>query len=102
MIGDHVPAARRPEPGGLERVLDRERHPVQRAPHLVACERAIGVGGACPGTLDVERDDGVELAVQALDAREIVIEQLDAADLALAEAACECGGRREGRVHDAS
>ncbi len=75
---------------------------MQRAARLAARERTIGFVGALPRALGVERDHGVDLRVQSLDAREIVLEQLSAADLAPANRRGEVEGGSEGDVvHEA-
>jgi len=62
---------------------------------------AVGAIGRGARPLDVERDDGVEAAVQPLDAVEVALEQLARADLARAQRGRERGGGAETRVRHA-
>ena len=62
---------------------------------------AIGTIGRRTRPLGVERDDGVEPAVQPLDAVEMALEQLARTDLARAERGDERGGRAQTRVRHA-
>jgi hypothetical protein len=48
---------------------------VQRTVHLTASKRAVGFVGMLPRAFGCERDRGVELRVQALDARKEMLEQ---------------------------
>lgn len=68
-------AARRAHAGRGQRILDRDWHAMQRA-EVTACRsfRIRRVGFAAR-TLEVERDDGVELRVDALDALDQPFEQ---------------------------
>ena len=84
--------------GDVVGVLDRHRQAVQRTPILAAPKRLVGRARARPRPLDVEMDDGVEGAVEPLDARQIVLQQLQATDLAPLDPLCQPVGGREGDV----
>ena len=78
LVGGHAPGRRRA--GDVERLLDRHRHAVQRAPDLAAGEGGIGFHGARSGGLGIHPDDRVQRRIEPLDPREIQVEQLQAAD----------------------
>ena len=86
VVGELRGATGRADALGLDGVLDRDRQTVERPEH-VAAEHGDLVGrvggGARP--LDVEGDDRVHVAVEALDAVEVEVEQLTARD-------CGAGG----------
>ena len=63
---------------GLVGVLDRHRHAVQRADVVAAGQRRVGGVCGAARTVGVERDDGVQRAVECIDAGEVVIQQLAA------------------------
>ena len=71
---------------------------MQRTAHLTASKRAIGFVGALPRAIGFERDHGVELRVQALDACEKMLEKFAAADLASANRRGEVEGGSMGDV----
>ena len=86
---------------GLVGVLDRHRDAVQRAADVATCERRVRRVGRAPGRVDVERDDGVQAAVQPFDPRQVVVEQLAARHLAAAERIGQCVGGAESDVRHA-
>jgi hypothetical protein len=98
VVRDDLPPARRPQRGRLKAVLDREGDAVERPPALALRDCLVCLARALPRGVGVERDDGIELRVQSLDAREVVVEQLDAADLALADRVRERGRGAKGDV----
>ena len=51
---------------------------MQRAERVAARDRRVGGVGRATRALDVERDDGVQRRIEALDACQIVLEQLAA------------------------
>jgi len=71
---------------------------VQRTAHVTAGKRAIGFVGMLPRAIGFERDYGVELRVQALDAREKMLEQFAATDLASPNRGGEVEGGSMGDV----
>ena len=99
---DVVAVLRRAEGGRqarhLDRLLDRHRHAVERAPHLALGERAIGGAGALSRGRNVGRDDGIECRIVFLDPIEIVVEQLETADLAPADHGGQPSGRSKSDI----
>src|SRR5437762_14057019 len=84
------------ESGRFERVLDRDRQPVQRPPALAARQGGICFGRSLERAV-VERYYGVYRRVEAVDSRAKVMEQLTAADLSFAQRRRElgCGLQRQ-------
>ena len=70
---------------GLVGVLDRHRHAVQRADVVAAGQRRVGGVGGARAPVGVERDDGVERAVERFDAGQVMIQQLAARQVATAD-----------------
>jgi hypothetical protein len=96
----HVVLERRMPAGGahtrgLERVLDRHRHAVQRAPDLATRQRLIGFSGARSRALRVDGADRVQRRIVLLDTREIELDQLQRRETARADPPGELGGAGE-------
>ncbi len=85
VIGHVVPGgqpARGPHSRRLIGVLDGHRHAVQRADVIAARERRVGGIGGNTRAVGVERDDGVQRAVERFDAGQVVLQQLAARQVA--------------------
>ena len=66
------------EAGDVDDVLDRDRHPVQRAPPPPGRPLGVGGGGVGEGLVGVDLDHGGELGVAAVDGPQAGLDQLDA------------------------
>ena len=84
-------APRRPHAAGGVGVLVRDGQAVQRADRTPRGQRRVGGVGGGPRALGVQRDDGVDLRVELLDAVQVGLEQLARGDLAVAEQRGELG-----------
>ena len=91
-------ASGRPQSSGFERVLDRDRQPVQGSPALAARECRVGCRRLFERAL-VEGHHGVHRGVESLDSCAIVPQQFAAADLARAQTSRERGRRLERQVN---
>ena len=88
VLGHVVPGgqpARRSHARGLVGVLDRHRHAVQRADVVAAGQRRVGGVRGSARAVGVERDDGVQRAVERFDAGQVVLQQLAARHVATAD-----------------
>ena len=95
VVGQFGRTAGGADPLDLDRVLDRDRQPVERAHRVAPGERGVGRVGEHPGPLDVERHRRIDRRVQALDPGEIPVEQLPARHLLVAHRGSETVGRGE-------
>ena len=68
VVGEDLGAGGGADAGGLVQVFEREGDAVQRPPGLARGQAALGVLGLGQGPLREEGDEGVEPAVQRLDA----------------------------------
>ena len=84
------------QPGDVERLLDRHRHPVQGPPDLAPRQRLVRRPGAPARPVRVEHHDGVEVRVEPLGPCQVELQKLQAADPARADVPSELGGRAEG------
>ena len=85
---------------GLERVLDRARHAVERAPPLAARARLVGGSRASQRGGRGQRDNRVEGRVVALDAVEDPCGQLDRGDVTTPDRSRRVDRRDEVEVSD--
>ena len=98
VVGElHRPAGRS-DARRLDGVLHRDGQTVQRTDVVAAGHPRVGLGARCAGPLDVERDDGVDVAIEPVDAIEVELEELDRSQLAAADGRRELG-RGFGGVH---
>ena len=81
------------DPADVDVLLDRDRHAVQRADVAAAGDGAIG-GISRGDGLGQEGDDGVEVAVDGVDASEQGVEDLAAGRLLLADHVRQFEGRQ--------
>ncbi len=80
--GEGRRAARRDASGGLERVLDRHRHAVQRAEIVAGQHGVVRRSSGRTGPVEVPLDDRVRRSVERFDPRREMIEHLDARHVA--------------------
>ncbi len=92
VVGELDRAARRADALDLDRVLDRDREPVERSAPLAAYGLGVGAVRLGPGPIEVERHHRVDGAVQPVDARCEELQQLPARDLAVADRGGLLGG----------
>ena len=81
-------AARGAQSGGLERILDRKRYAMERAPQLAARERRVRGVRARSRTRFVQRADSVDRGVVARNTRKVRLDELARRDTARADRAC--------------
>src|SRR5262249_44091279 len=92
LIGERWKPCGSTDAGGLESVLDRHGHAVEGTEDLTARESRIGLVGAPPSTVDVQRYDSIERPSAMLNAIEDVIQNFTAGELSLANASRQLGG----------
>jgi len=79
-------------------VLVRERHPIQRAFCLAACERAVRSLGSSQGFVLLDAYECVDGRLPASDPFKHPSRQLGRGERAAAEGACDLGKRQLGRI----
>src|SRR5947209_13572141 len=99
MVGDaaaeHAETGRRRQPRGVEDVLGRERHAVERPEDRFAPPRAA-VGGArlLDRALGGREDDGIEAGIDRVNVLEMRADDLERRELLLADLSRQPAGRR--------
>ncbi len=90
---------RRGKADGILEILERERQPVKRADGFTTGETVIGLVGEVEAAVVVQLcDDGVDVWVDAVDAREVCRHHLARGDLSLAQHRGEFPRARETEV----
>ena len=102
LVGDvaleELRAIRRPQPARGRDVLDAHRHAEQRRQRGVSLQRGRGAPGLPQGRVPCERDDGVHLWIDGIDAAEHRLHDFQGRGLACAVEPEQLGGRREGQI----
>ncbi len=90
-------AASRHDTGGIEGILDRERHAMQRAQRLAAGQQGVGRCRFRQCAFAAGGDHGVELGVHRIDAREAGLDHVHRGDLLAGDHRGDFGDRFRGQ-----
>lgn len=90
VVGQDLAGVRRGEAGDVDHILDGDRHPAERAEALggAGAHRIVDEAGLLASAPLVERHEGPQRRVQAVDAIEVRLEQLRGGDGAGADGLC--------------
>ena len=72
------------QPGGLERILEADRDPVQWPVHAAVAQLAVGAQRCGPRRVAIDRDQRVEGGVESIDALEMLLERFTGRQLSRA------------------